>query len=145
MPACPHSRHTWSQKSEISLSMTTPLPETPGNHLLFLPFQFQLLAFPGFGTVSLCPVFKVSSLLSQIHLCLSPGRILVIGLKVHLTNPGWCRHFKVTIFAKVLRIRVWAVFTASSQCVAPVINSEAYQGPLSLSEEKEKIRGLSIR
>lgn len=118
--------------------MTTLLPETPGNRLLFLPFQFQLLAFPGLGTVSLCPVFKVSSLLSQIHLGLSPDRILVIGLKVHLTNPGWCRHFKVTIFAKVLRIRVWAVFTASSQCAAPVLNSEAYQGPLSLSEEKKK-------
>lgn len=33
---------------------------------------------------------------------------------------------------------MWAVFTASSQCAAPVLNSEAYQDPLSLSEEKGK-------
>lgn len=86
--------------------------------LALLAFPVSTVGIPGLRAVSLCPVFKVSSLLSQIHLCLAPGRILVIGLKVHLTNPGWCRHVKVIIFAKVLRIRVWAVFTASSQCAA---------------------------
>lgn len=72
----------------------------------------------------------MSSLLSQISLCLSPWSILIIGLKAHVTNPGGCHHLQLITFAKALRIRVWAVCTATFQCTVPLLNSEIFQGIL---------------
>lgn len=134
MPACPHSRHTWSQKSEISLSMTTPLPETPGNRLLFLPFQFQLLAF-------LALELSLSALSSR-YLLFCPKYICALLLVGYLSL-DWRSISPIqdgVVLSRSLYLRrFWELECGRfSRPPVNVLHSEPYQDPLSLSEEKRK-------
>lgn len=117
MAPCSNFCHMWGEKSEISMLPWLYLYQRLQGLTWSLQwFPVLTVGISCLGGASLCPVFVMSFLLSQIPLCLSPCSIPIIGFKVHLTNPGWCCHLKIITFPKFLGIRVWTVFMAGFQC-----------------------------